>query len=63
MKTLSSEDIIEALKDVTEVESDSELAKVLNVDKQSVYQYKQKSSEDIQQKIITLLFAKIHSKA
>ena len=34
-----------------------------NVDKQSVYQYKQKSSEDIQQKIITLLCAKINSKA
>jgi hypothetical protein len=63
VKTSSSEDMIGALKDLTEVESGSELAKVLNVDKQAVYQYKQKSSEDIQQKIITLLVAKINSKA
>jgi hypothetical protein len=58
MKTLPTQDIIEQLKDLTETEHDSDLAKILDIDKQSIYQYKQKSNDDIQQKIITLLLAK-----
>lgn len=59
MNTLTTEEIIRLLKGLTKVKSDSDLAQILDVDKQSVYQYKQKFNEDIQQKIITLLFSKI----
>jgi hypothetical protein len=58
MKTLPTQDIIEQLKELTETEHDSDLAKILDIDKQSIYQYKQKSNDDIQQKIITLLLSK-----
>lgn len=59
MKSLPTEDIIKLLKEVTKTKHDSDLAKILDVDKQSIYQYKQKSNDDIQQKIITLLLTKI----
>lgn len=59
MKSLPTEDIIKLLKEVTKTKHDSDLAKILDVDKQSIYQYKQKSNDDIQQKIITLLLTKM----
>jgi hypothetical protein len=58
-KTLATKKIIYFLKKITNSEHDSDLAKVLNVDKQSIYQYKQKTNEDIQQKIITLLLSEM----
>jgi len=61
MNSLPTEDIIQLLKEVTKTKHDSDLAKILDVDKQSIYQYKQKSNDDIQQKIITLLLTKINT--
>ena len=60
MIPLSSEEIIKELKVVTKTNHDTDLAKILDIDKQSIYQYKQKSNSDIQQKIITLLLSEIN---
>ncbi len=51
-KILNSSEIITHTKDILNITHDSELAKYLEVDKQSVYQYKSKTQVDIQQKII-----------
>ena len=60
MKSLSSEEIIDKLKVITESKHDTDLAKILMVDKHSIYQHKQKTNDDIQQKIITLLLSKAY---
>ena len=59
MKTLNPNEIINALKEITDCKSDSQLAELLKIDRQSIYQYKKKSSPDIQQKIISILIKKI----
>lgn len=63
MKTLSTEEIIKQLKSITQTSQDTDLAKILGIDKQSIYQYKKKTNDDIQQKIITLLLSRTHPKA
>lgn len=63
MKTLSAEEIIKQLKSITQTSQDTDLAKILGIDKQSIYQYKKKTNDDIQQKIITLLLSRTHPKA
>ncbi len=52
-------EIVSKLKNILEMQYDNELAEYLEVDKQSVYQYKQKVNPDIQQKIISELLALI----
>lgn len=52
-------EIVSKLKNILEIQYDNELAEYLKVDKQSVYQYKQKVNPDIQQKIISELLALI----
>lgn len=59
MNVLSPEKIIEQVKIVTGDRFDSDLAKRLNIDKQSFPQYKNKTTVDLQQKIITLLLSKL----
>ncbi len=59
MNVLSPEEIIEQVKIVTGDRFDSDLAKRLNIDKQSFPQYKNKKTVDLQQKIITLLLAEV----
>lgn len=63
MKTLSAEEIIKQLKSITQTSQDTDLAKILGIDKQSIYQYKKKTNDDIQQKIITLLLSRTHPRA
>lgn len=55
MKKYTTEDIIDLIKVKFEVKTDASLARVLGVEKQSIYQYRQKKNIDIQQKIIILL--------
>lgn len=58
-KIYTTTEIISELKDILEIHYDNELAEYLDIDKQSVYQYKQKKNPDIQQKIISELLALI----
>lgn len=62
MNVLSPEEIIEQVKIVTGDRFDSDLAKRLNIDKQSFPQYKNKKTVDLQQKIITLLLSEMRNK-
>ena len=62
MNVLSPEEIIEQVKIVTGDRFDSDLAKRLNIDKQSFPQYKNKKTVDLQQKIISLLLSEMHYK-
>lgn len=62
MNVLSPEEIIEQVKIVTGDRFDSDLAKRLNIDKQSFPQYKNKKTVDLQQKIITLLLSEMRHK-
>lgn len=55
MDILTSEQILKRLKLITHDNLDNELARRLGVSKQSLYQYKQKTNEDIQIRIISLL--------
>ena len=50
-------DVIRTLKTITGDRFDSDLAKRLGVDKQSISQYKHKKSTDIQLRIISLLLS------
>lgn len=59
-KILEPSEIIDALKIIFDKKYDKEIANLLDVDKQSISQYKQKKQEDIQQKIINLLILKIN---
>ena len=56
---LTSSEIIDALKVFFDKKYDKDIAELLAIDKQSVSQYKQKTQEDIQQKIISLLILRI----
>ncbi len=62
MNVLSPEEIIEQVKIITGDRFDSDLAKRLNIDKQSFPQYKNKKTVDLQQKIITLLLSEMRNK-
>lgn len=58
-KILATSEIIDALKIIFDKKYDKEIADLLDVEKQSISQYKQKTQEDIQQKIISLLILRI----
>lgn len=58
-KILATSEIIDALKIIFDKRYDKEIADLLDVEKQSISQYKQKTQEDIQQKIISLLILRI----
>jgi hypothetical protein len=62
MNILSPEEIIEQVKIVTGDRFDSDLARRLNIDKQSFPQYKNKKTVDLQQKIISLLLSELYDK-
>lgn len=62
MEILSAKQIIEHVKALTGDRFDSDLAKRLGVDKQSLPQYKNKKNIDVQQKIICLLLSKLDHK-
>ena len=59
---LSTPQIIDQLKVLLNKESDKDLADLLNIDRQSIYQYKQKEQVDIQQRIISVLINEINQK-
>ena len=59
MSLYTPEEIIEHLKSITGDRFDSELARRLDIDKQSIPQYKRKKNSDIQLRIISLLINKI----
>ncbi|ANV83487.1 hypothetical protein AWQ21_03285 [Picosynechococcus sp. PCC 7003] len=61
MDVLSPKEIIEQVKILTGDRFDSDLAKRLDIDKQSFPQYKNKTTVDLQQKIISLLLTKINA--
>ena len=61
MKAIETDEILEKIKLIKKLNSDSDLAKLLGIDKQSVYQYKKKKNADIQQKIITVLINEMES--
>lgn len=60
MKNYSSEEILFELKTIVKAKNDIELSKALGIQKQSLYQYKKKTTPDIQQKIISLLLDKLN---
>lgn len=62
MKILTPAEIIEHVKLITGDKYDSDLAKRLGIDKQSLPQYKNKKTVDMQQKIICLLISKMDEK-
>ena len=59
MKILSPEEIIEHVKSLTGDKFDSDLAKRLGINKQSFPQYKNKTTVDLQQKIISFLISEL----
>lgn len=59
MRPYTTEQILERLKKLTGARFDNDLAIRLGVSKQSLAQYKNKKTIDIQQKIIHLLLEKI----
>ena len=62
MKILTPEQILEQIKTITGDSFDNDLAKRLGVSKQSISQYKHKSSIDLQLRIISLLIETIEEK-
>lgn len=52
-------EIINFVKQLTGDKFDNDLAKRLNIDKQSLSQYKNKQRHDLQEKIISLLILQI----
>jgi hypothetical protein len=60
MNILTPQEIIEQVKVLTGDKFDSDLAKRLEVDKQSFPQYKNRKTVDLQQKIICLLLSRIN---
>ena len=59
MRIYTSEEVLLKVKSITKDTQDGELASRLGVSKQSLSQYKNKSSIDVQLRIITLLIEKI----
>jgi len=59
MHIFTAIEIIAQVKLITGDKYDSDLAKRLNIDKQSIPQYKRKTTADIQLKIISLLINEI----
>jgi len=55
MQNYSPEEVLDRVKIITNDNYDSELAQRIGVQKQSLSQYKNKSSVDIQLRIISLL--------
>lgn len=59
MHTFTPEEIVKHLKSITGDKFDSDLAKRLEIDKQSIPQYKRRKGSDIQLKMISLLISRI----
>jgi len=55
MNIYSPEEVLKNIKIITKDTQDAELAKRLGVSKQSISQYKNKNSVDVQLRIISLL--------
>lgn len=62
MKNYTPEEVIEKIKSITNDQQDTELAQRLGIQKQSLYQYKKKTSVDVQLRIITLLIDLLEKK-
>ncbi len=55
MQIYSPDEVIKRIKDITKDNYDSDLAKRIGVHKQSLSQYKNKNSIDVQLRLISLL--------
>ncbi|SHN93245.1 hypothetical protein BHECKSOX_2344 [Bathymodiolus heckerae thiotrophic gill symbiont] len=61
MRIYTPEEVLKKVKSITKDNLDSELAKRLGVSKQSLSQYKNKNSIDVQLRILSLLIHKIEN--
>jgi len=59
MKIYSPDEVIKRIKDITKDNYDSDLAERIGVHKQSLSQYKNKNSIDVQLRLISLLLSTI----